>query len=566
MAATGVTSKEKVGSVDVLVDGAALDQSFRDLLHEVKVVDSLTLPDMCLIRITDKHGDKIDTQPLQLGKMLEVKMGAQAARATTSVFKGQIASVEPEFTPTGCNIQIRAYDNSHKLNRERKTRTFQQMSASDMVQKVAREAGLQAKAESTSTVHEFFQQSNETDWDFCWRLALMEDYEVVVEDKTLNFRPANKANGTPTSLRFGDTLTTFRPRMSGIQQVNTVEVRGWDPKAKKVVNGTASSPQTTSAPGVTRSQVASSIGGGTTAVKDRSITTAAQADAIAKSTLQRMADAYFEAEGTALGNPALKAGSKIKVEGVGQKFGGEFTISSSTHHYRGASGYQTHFQIAGRSSRTLTELIRPPDKRDWATSGLVVGIVTNNNDPEQRGRVRVKYPSLSDSEESAWAPVATMSSGNQRGTLMLPQVDEEVVIGFEHGDARRPIVLGSTFNGKDKPGQELLQNRDGSFAVVSNEKIHQHSKKDFEIKSDENMVIEITQDETITTKGKHSHQITGASQTKAESIQVQAGTTVTIKGASINVEASGVLTLKGATVNIQGSAAVNVSGALINLG
>jgi phage protein D len=553
-----VTAKEKVAAIDVLVDGSPISAEFRELLHEVKVVDSLTLPDMALVRITDKKGDKIDTQPLQVGKKLEIKMGSQEARATASLFKGQIASVEPDFTPTGCTISIRAYDNSHKLNRERKTRTFQQMSASDMVQKIVREAGLQADCESTSVVHEFFQQSNETDWDFAWRLAMMEDYEVVVTDTTLNFRKANQGDGASTSLRFGETLTTWRPRMSGIQQVDTVEVRGWDPKAKKAINGSASSPRTTSSPGVRRSTVASDLGGGTQSVKDRAVTSVAEANAIAKSTLQRLADAYFEAEGVATGNPALKAGSKVKIEGVGSKFGGEFTISSSTHHYRGATGYQTHFQIGGRSSRTLTELIRTPAKRDWAASGLVVGVVTNNNDPEQRARVRVKFPSLSDQEESAWAPVATMSSGNARGMLMLPQVDEEVVIGFEHGDARRPIVLGSTFNGRDKPGEELLQNKDGSLGVVSNEKIHMHSKKDFELTSDQKLVIEVKSDET--------HDVTANYKHKAQTIELEAGATVKIKGASISVEASGALELKGATVNINGSGMVNVSGGMINLG
>ena len=106
--------------------------------------------------------------------------------------------------------------------------------------------------------------------------------------------------------------------MSGIQQVDKVEVRGWDPKAKKVVNGSASSPQTTSQAGVQRSKVASDRGGGTTAVKDRVATSAAEANAIAKATLQRMADAFFEADGTAIGNPKIKAGSKVKVEGVGE--------------------------------------------------------------------------------------------------------------------------------------------------------------------------------------------------------------------------------------------------------
>ena len=240
-------------------------------------------------------------------------------------------------------------------------------------------------------------------------------------------------------------------------------------------------------------------------------------------------------------------------------------MTSSTHTYRGTTGYQTTFQISGRSSRTLLELMRPPKERDWSAT-LVVGVVTNNNDPDQMGRVRVKYPSLSDSEESAWARIATPSAGNARGLLMLPQPNEEVIVGFEHGDTRRPIVVGSVFNGRDKPGADLLQNRDGSFAVLSNEKIHMHSKKDFEIKSDQNMTVEIKQDEKHTVKGSYTHDTTGTGKLKAQSYTVEAGTSMTVKGVSVTVEASASLTLKGATVDIQGSGPVNIKGAIINIG
>ena len=150
--------------------------------------------------------------------------------------------------------------------------------------------------------------------------------------------------------------------------------------------------------------------------------------------------------------------------------------------------------------------------------------------------------------------------------LMLPQVDEEVVIGFEHGDTRRPIVLGSTFNGKDQPGDELLQQRDGSLGVVSNEKIHQHSKKDFEIKSDQNMTVEIKQDEKVKVSGSATHDTTGTNKMKAQQFTVEAGSTMTVKGVSVTVEASAALTLKGATVDIQGSGPVNIKGAIINIG
>jgi phage protein D/phage baseplate assembly protein gpV len=558
-------AQQHVAGLDVLVGGAAMDPKWRDATTEVKVVDSLTLPDMAVVKMIDARGENVDSHPLQLGKDLEIKAAGISARATSTIFKGQIAAVEPEFTAKGCVIVARAYDRAHKLNRERKTRTFQQMSAADMIRKVASEAGLTAKVTATNVVHEFFQQSNETDWDFAWRLALLHDYEVVVEDTTLNFRPANEASGSPVALEWQNTLISFRPRMSGVQQPTTVNVRSWDPKGKLKVSGSASAGKTSSNAGVARSKVAGDLGGGTTAVTDRVAANNGEANALAKSTLDRLADAFYEAEGVAFGNPEIKAGGKVRIDGVGRQFGGTFTVSSSTHIYRGGKGYQTSFQISGRSSRTLLELMRPPKERDWSAQ-LVVGVVTNNNDPDQMGRVRVKYPSLSDSEESAWARIATPSAGNARGILMLPQPDEEVIIGFEHGDTRRPIVVGSLFNGRDKPGEELVQNRDGSLGVVSNEKIHLHSKKDFEIKSDQNMTVEVKQDKTEKISGNFKNEATGNGNLKAQQYVIEAGSSLTVKGVSVTVEASASLTLKGATVDIQGSGPVNIKGAIINLG
>jgi phage protein D/phage baseplate assembly protein gpV len=558
-------ANEHVAGLDIIVAGARMDPKWRNATTEIKVVDSLTLPDMAVVKMIDARGENVDTHPLQLGKDIEIKTSSMGDRATASIFKGQIAAVEPEFTAKGCVIVARAYDRAHKLNRERKTRTFQQMKASDMVRKVATEAGLTPKVTATGVVHEFFQQSNETDWDFAWRLALMEDYEVVVDDRTLDFRPANKAAGAAVKLTWQEGLISFRPRMSGIQQPTSVNVRSWDPKGKAKVNGSAASAETSSKAGVERSKVAKDLGGGTTAVTDRVAATSSEANAIAKSTLDRLADAFYEADGLAFGNPKIKAGGQVKVDGVGKQFGGTFTVTSTTHSYRGGSGYRTAFQISGRSSRTLLELMRPPKERDWSAQ-LVVGVVTNNNDPDQMGRVRVKYPSLSDSEESAWARIATPSAGNARGILMLPQPDEEVIVGFEHGDTRRPIVVGSLFNGRDKPGEELLMERKGSLGVVSNEKIHLHSKKDFEIKSDQNMTVEVKQDKTETIGGNFKNEATGNGNLKAQQYVIEAGSSLSVKGVSVTVEASASLTLKGATVDIQGSGPVNIKGAIINLG
>src|SRR5664280_3415392 len=84
-------------------------------------------------------------------------------------------------------------------------------------------------------------------------------------------------------------------------------------------------------------------------------------------------------------------------------------------------------------------------------TGVVVGVVTNNQDPDGFGRVKVKFPWLSDVDESDWARVAAPMAGNKRGFYFLPEVDDEVLVAFEHGDVRFPYVLGALWNGKDAP-------------------------------------------------------------------------------------------------------------------
>jgi uncharacterized protein involved in type VI secretion and phage assembly len=83
-------------------------------------------------------------------------------------------------------------------------------------------------------------------------------------------------------------------------------------------------------------------------------------------------------------------------------------------------------------------------------TGVVLGIVTNNNDPDSLGRVKVRFPWLSSSTESHWARVATPMAGKGRGLYFLPEVDDEVLVLFERGDVRFPFVIGALWNGKDK--------------------------------------------------------------------------------------------------------------------
>jgi uncharacterized protein involved in type VI secretion and phage assembly len=81
----------------------------------------------------------------------------------------------------------------------------------------------------------------------------------------------------------------------------------------------------------------------------------------------------------------------------------------------------------------------------------VIGIVTDNKDPQKLGRVKVKLPVLSEKDTTPWAPIVMLGAGKNRGWFFIPEIDDEVLVLFEHGDIDRPIVIGALWNGKDKP-------------------------------------------------------------------------------------------------------------------
>ena len=99
--------------------------------------------------------------------------------------------------------------------------------------------------------------------------------------------------------------------------------------------------------------------------------------------------------------------------------------------------------------------------------GVVVGIVTNNQDPEGLGRIKVKYPWLSEDDESHWARIAMLMAGQGRGSFYLPEVDDEVLLAFEHGDMRFPYILGMLWNGQDTPAYDNGDGNNDIRAITS---------------------------------------------------------------------------------------------------
>ena len=162
-----------------------------------------------------------------------------------------------------------------------------------------------------------------------------------------------------------------------------------------------------------------------------------------------------------------------------------------------------------------------PQEANTHFYGVTVGIVTNNQDPKNLGRVKVKYPWLSELEESHWARVLTPMAGMDRGIYFLPEVEDEVLLAFEQGDINFPYILGALWNGKDTPpaknedgknNQRVIKSRSGHQIIFDDTKGEEQiiiqdktEKNKIVINSKDNqMNIDVEGDLTISTKGKIS--------------------------------------------------------------
>ena len=557
-------AEKHVSLYEIRVDGQEIAQEHLDRIREIRVVDYLKLPDTCTIHVGYPKGEGIDHQPFTVGKPLEIRLGEREAMSARTLFKGDVVTVEPEFGQGGVQMIVRAYDRAHLLQRAPKRRAFQNMTTGDIVAKVVKEAGLSVEAEPTGGPHDYMLQNNETDWDFIWRLADAIGFELVVDDRKAVLRRIGESPQT-IELEWPGDLITFRPRVTAVQQVEEVTVAHHDAKTKKLIEASAKAPNQVARIGTQRDSAKNAFKGASVHIASVPVRTRDEAQKLAQAELDRLANGYVSMDAIAHGNPDIKAGVKVRITGVGSAFGGEYRIQTSKHVLRGGGAYETH--MANGSGHTITGLLGgsgggPTHK----IHGLVIGIVTNNNDPQGLGRVRVQFPWLSTADESFWARVATPSAGKERGLMMLPVPGEEVLCGFEHGDPSHPFVVGSLFNGVDKPGTELADTK-GGMALRSDETIAMTSKKDLRITSGAKMDVKVSGDRTEEIKGKSVSRITGTAEVKSASYTVEANQSASIKGtASVTVESSGSLSIKASTISIEAKGPVTIKGATVMLG
>ncbi|MDQ1738354.1 MAG: hypothetical protein QOE53_6, partial [Pseudonocardiales bacterium] len=546
------------------VDGAALPDDLAALLVSALVDDSLRLPDLFVLRFRDPDRIVLDKAKLKIGSRVKVSVMTADSQAADALISAEITALEVEYDSAGTFTVVRGYDDAHRLFRGRRSETYTQVTVSDIVTKVARRAGLSIGAvESTNTVFDHLSQGGKTDWDFLDGLARASGYEITVADGKLNFTKARKAGDAPAAggsghrdpliLRLGSDLLRFRAVVTSTEQVKEVQVRGWDVARKKALIATAAAAtRTAQLPSVSPAGLAHTFGDPVYVATDVPYRTQAEVDGAAAALADQIAGAFAEFEGVARGNPKLRANVAISLDNVGAPFDGKYTITTSRHRYDPAAGYTTSFAVTGRQERSLYGLVSGGG-RGRASQGVVIGQVSDAQDPQHQGRVRLSYPWLSDSYVSDWARTVQVGAGKDRGAMVVPEVGDEVLVIFEQGDIDRPYVLGGLFNGVDTPkasGVALIDPGSGAVnrrSLISRrghrvDLLDEDGKTEGVCVSSSDDKLKLVLDATATTVTVHS----------------DGSVTVEGKGGVVVDSGSSKLELKGGEISIKASTGVTV--------
>ncbi|MFD7237156.1 VgrG-related protein [Streptomyces syringium] len=451
-------------SVLVEFGGRPLPPALANTLVEGYVDDSRTLPDLFVLRFRDPGRVLLGQAGIAVGTKVRLLARAGGGPASPPLLTGSVTALEVEIDDTGTFTVVRGLDESYRLFRGRRVASYQNMTLADICARVAQRAGLRpGKVEVAGPVLEHVAQPNISDGEFLRGLAEEAGAQLYVADGQVHVARPTEAGGAPDVsaraerhplvLEMGVNLLRCRAGVSAAEQVSTVEVRGWDVRAKQPLVGRAEAGKArTLELGVTAAQVTTPFGEAGFVVTDAPYGTQAEVDQAAGALAERIAGSFAELEAVIRGNPAVRAGAAVTLTGVGAPFEGRYTVTSSRHVFDSLRGYETWISVSGQQERSLFGLTGGGTSAHQGMSGLVNATVTDIKDPEGLGRVKVGFPWLSDEYASDWARTA-QAGGTGGGEVFVPEVGDEVLVGFEQGHLDRPYVLGALYNGQDKPSQ-----------------------------------------------------------------------------------------------------------------
>ncbi len=493
-----------------------------------------------------------DTDVFLPGTKIEIKLRYEdAASDEATVFKGLVIRHGVEADANGCRLNVEMKDAALRMTNPRKWRVFANSKDSQVLQQLAQEAELDADIAATSPEYPELVQYDSTDWDFAVTRAEANGLVLTVTDGKLAAQKITLDGAAAYSFDFdlGD-IGELEMEMNAGDQLTGVQGVGWDP-AQQTAAGPATGADFALKQGnVTAAKAAGDVGFADGTLSHPVPMVHDELQAWADGRAVRGALAFLRGRVTSAGIGKIALLDVIELKNVGDRFAGQTVVTGFRHRLsQGEWHTDVQFGLSPRRISQREDFQEPPAAGLLpAAGGLQIGIVKKiSDDPDSQFRVQVQLVTMDSDSALIWARWASPQAASGYGCFFLPDVGDEVVLGFLDGDPRHPVIVGALFSSKNAPPDPYSgvddQNIYKGFVTSKGTKLAFVDKDKPSVSIETPGGNKITLDdgaESVTLTDQHGNTLTlgkdGIGIKSAKDLKLEASGNVTIKGSKVDIQ------------------------------
>lgn len=499
-----------------------------------------------------------------------IRLDAGGTDNQDTLFEGSIIGVR---ILTGKDFRsymiVECRDCAYPATQGRKNRIFEKQKDSDIINELLKDYG-SVDVDATQYQHPTLVQYYCSDWDFALSRADACGLFVCTDGSKIKVKKPEVGGSPVLTVTYGEDITAFDLELTSDDQFTQYEAVSWSPKEQKAVKVSASSPSLNKQGDLQPKNLAS---GDSMLLQTDAPTEEKALKQWADGIALKAGLARYQGMVSFYGSAKVKPGCLIELKGLGKRFNGNLFVGSVTHTIED-NEWVTEAG-AGVPAMNITD---EPDVVSPTASGFLPGlqglhtavVKKLDGDPQQEYRIQVELPWLEGKSKLLWARLATMYATNDMGTYFLPEVNDEVLVGFMNADPTHPVILGSLYGEKHKPPFEY-EAKNNTKAIVTREQLRiefDEEKKVITIATPSKNTLEINDEgKSITLTDQHKNEIKmdsgGISLTSAKDITLKAKGGITMDATSkINGTAKQDVSLEGTDVKVQAKMGATIKGNL----
>lgn len=514
------------------------------------------------------------------GKTITIEAGYDTKNNLifSGIITGQRLRVDPIH---GSALEVECHDQTVKLTVGRKNNVYQDQKDSDVLSSIiGNYSGLTAHVSATEVTYPKQVQYDTTDWDFLVARAEMNGMIVQIKDGKVTISKPDTNTSPVLSITYGDNLYEFEATLDAVSQVSKVKASAWDYTQQKTDSAETSTIY--KGPGNLSSKTLADVVG--LDHYDIQSTAPLHNDVLqswSKATMIKSNYAKIRGNTKIQGTHLLSPGTYVTLKGLGARFNGDHIVSAVRHDISDGNWF-TEIAI-GLSPEWFTEDVNISAP---AASGLLPGVQGLQNgtvkqidqDPDGQYRVLIDLPLVDSSGNGIWARLSNLYASSGAGSFFMPEIGDEVIVGFLNEDPRYPIILGSLYSDKKhKPAEGFEPNNKNNLkGIVTRSGIRLIFDDDDKVITLEtpskNLITLSDADQTISIKDQNNNAIemssSGIDIKSATHLNIETVETLSLKGEQgVNIESStGSIKIDGMDISIsadtQFSASANASASL----